>query len=297
MISILIPVYNYDVRDLVSGLHAQGMKLNKPFEIIVMDDGSNDKNFDVNSKLSELQHVKYIALEQNIGRSKIRNLLADKAQYPYLLFIDADAGIANPNFLREYVRHCNESTSVVCGGLCYENEKDIDKQYRFRWYYGTQREEKKADLRNQKPYDGFSTFNFLTSKDIHQEIRFDESMRRYGHEDTMYGINLETLKIPITHIDNPLIHRGLEDANTFLNKTRQGLRNLKCMLNKGEYTEEIIKNINILRIYSTIKKYKACILVRFAYGLLYPLIVWNLKSRKPKLWVFDFFKLGYLCSI
>ena len=94
-LSILIPCYNWDVQSLINHLHSlcvNSQKLNK-FEIICIEDAS--KECFSNDQISELSNVKYKKLTQNIGRAKIRNLMAQKAQYEWLLFIDADSKIYN----------------------------------------------------------------------------------------------------------------------------------------------------------------------------------------------------------
>ena len=90
MLSILIPIYNYDVTQLVTQLHQQATATHQPFEIITIEDGSV-KHIAENDLLRDLPNVTHIVREKNIGRSAIRNQLADMAQYDYLLFIDCDA--------------------------------------------------------------------------------------------------------------------------------------------------------------------------------------------------------------
>ena len=80
MLSILIPTYNYDCTQLVRDLQKQAEKALTKYEIIVMDDASatcKETNRDINS----LPHCQYIELTENIGRSRIRNRLADMARY------------------------------------------------------------------------------------------------------------------------------------------------------------------------------------------------------------------------
>ena len=89
MISILIPCYNYSVNKLVQNIHIQTEIEKINYEIICAEDGST-KLF-TNSKIKKLKNVRYIINKENIGRSKIRNYLAKKAKYNWLLFIDCDS--------------------------------------------------------------------------------------------------------------------------------------------------------------------------------------------------------------
>src|SRR5690606_8700430 len=48
----------------------------------------------------------------------------------------------------------------------------------------------------------------------------------YGHEDTYFGYQMEMKKIPVVHIENPVLHNKLEDNLMFLSKTEMALDNL-----------------------------------------------------------------------
>ena len=85
MLSILIPTYNYNITPLVGELHKQAISLNIIFEILVMEDGST-LFVEENQEIGKLEHCKHILLTENIGRSAIRNKLADSAKHQFLLF-------------------------------------------------------------------------------------------------------------------------------------------------------------------------------------------------------------------
>ena len=51
MISICIPIYNFDVRQLVISLHKQAQNLKVRSEIILIDDFSNEHYRNINSKV------------------------------------------------------------------------------------------------------------------------------------------------------------------------------------------------------------------------------------------------------
>ena len=101
-LSILIPVYQENCIKLVSDLLNQTKRLSIDSEILVFDDCSPIKCED-NRTLSDMERVTYRELEQNIGRSKIRNLLADTASGDVLIFLDGDSGIVREDFIQKYV--------------------------------------------------------------------------------------------------------------------------------------------------------------------------------------------------
>lgn len=92
MLSILIPVYNYDVRSLVGDLAKQCLEASIPFEILCYDDHSQEEFDRINQKVIQLEGVTYFRLAKNVGRSMIRNHLAQVARYDHLLFLDCDSG-------------------------------------------------------------------------------------------------------------------------------------------------------------------------------------------------------------
>ena len=118
MISILIPIYNFDVRLLVQKLHYQGNLLTVDFEIICVDDASSEDFKAINQTVGGLSAVRLIELDKNIGRAAIRNFLASKAQFPYLLFMDGDSAPLDKNYLKRYQNQLSP-TALLYGGRCY----------------------------------------------------------------------------------------------------------------------------------------------------------------------------------
>ena len=86
--------------------------------------------------------------------------------------------------------------------------------------------------RNKHPHAGFSTFNVLIERSVFSKIRFNEELKQYGHEDTLLGYQLKKAGIDILHIDNGLMHEGLESNRDFLNKTKLGIENLSKLYDK-----------------------------------------------------------------
>lgn len=293
MISICIPVYNFCVEKLVADIVKQAEALTVPSEIIVIDDASEDSYKTKNKNIERSRFVKYIELKENIGRSKIRNLLLNYASYENLLFIDCDAELNNTKYLQNYIDAC-DGKSVVVGGVAYsENYPGLD--YSLRWTYGHKRESTNAIERNIDSYKSFKTFNFAVPKQVFEKIFFDESVIGYGHEDTIFGLELKKAGIKIVHIENPLIHTGLETNEVFLKKTREGIDNLLKLIAAKKNDPEIVKNIKMLNVFTKLNPIFK-ILIKYIYIITLPLIVHFLKKKTPNIYLFDFYKLGYICS-
>ena len=295
MLSILIPSYNFDIRQLVYDLKKQASNCKINYEIIIIDDKSNEDFKLINSELKKISKVKYIELEKNIGRSKIRNLLSEKSKYEYLIFMDCDSKVMDNNYIKNYLPFCKNET-LVYGGREYENLPPKNKDLFFRWYYGTKREVQNSEQRLKNPNKSFMTNNFLISKNIFEKIKFDETINTYGHEDTIFGYDLKKKNISITHINNPLIHIGLETQSEFLHKTRQGIKNLIYISHKYSLEKELFTDIKILKYYKLIKKLRIKFIFVLFFKIFKKLLLKNLSGKKPSMLFFDLYKLGFLAN-
>lgn len=294
MLSILIPTYNYNITKLVTDLHKQASDTFVDFEILVMEDGST-LFLNENKTIERLKYCTHTILPHNIGRAAIRNKLADSAKYDHLLFIDCDAEVFMPHYIEKYLSFCNEN-SVVVGGTSYD-KKIKNSKLSLRLKYGRKREAMTAFERAKDgKYSHFSTFNFLISKTIFQKIRFDESLKSYGHEDTLFGHQIAELGCDMHHIDNPLLHNGLDDNKTFLTKTEVSVRNL-YQLYQSENYPFLTNQSKLLHTFTLIKEKNLIPFLAFVFAIIRPVLKINLYSKFPSLRIFDLYKLLYLASI
>src|SRR5690606_25683385 len=98
-----------------------------------------------------------------------------------------------------------------------------------RWIYGTSREAMPALKRNCHKGFIITSNNFLISRQLFRTVHFRENLGPYGHEDTLLGYDLHRNGITLVHIENPVVHTGLEDAAIFIQKTEKALQNLKLI--------------------------------------------------------------------
>lgn len=288
-LSILIPTYNWDCELLVNSLQSQCLSLGIEYEIIVADDCSPDrfKADACKNAVNKLTNCSFIQLETNIGRAAIRNLLANKSQYQKLLFLDCDAAVENDKFIKRYIDKA-EQYSVVCGGLRHPESQPypcVELRYKYE-----KRADKKrlAEIRNKEPYSQFTPFSFLIDRDIFMQIRFCENFVGYGYEDVLFGLELKEQNVSIIHIDNPLIHIGIEENSIFLEKTRQSIHNLY------NHREDINNGSTLLKQYRRIKKWHLDWTITVADKIFGKLIIKNLQGHHPNLTLFSFYKLSII---
>ena len=292
MLSILIPVYNYNVVPLVEALQKDIQGLNIPYEIIVFNDSST-LFLTKNQALKEKQNVVYEILDENIGRSKIRNLLAKKAKYEWLLFLDSDVLPTNTTFISNYLPFINTEIKVVYGGIVY-SEKKPEKDKLLRWIYGKEREALPFDIRSKKPYISFLTLNFLVHKSIFEKVCFNVTLPNLRHEDTLFSYDLNLQQIPILHTNNPVYHLGLDTFDIALKKENEALLALKNLLDENLIAYDYLK---ISRIFHLIKSFLLVKLFAYIHDKASSSMIQNLASSKPSLFIYDFYRLGYLCSL
>ncbi len=289
MLSILIPTKDYNCSTLIEELHKQGETLGVSFEILVGEDGTAPPHLQLNRNADTLPHSRRIIEKENTGRAAMRNTLAREAQYPVLLFIDSDAVVENANFLKNYIE-AMEQNDVACGGL-YHAATLTDKECTLRYKYEKDADKKRsADVRNRAPYDKFYTFNFAIRRELFLSILFNTKITRYGHEDTLFGKELQRLNAKIVHIDNMLLHNGLESNSAYLSKVEQSLITLN----------EIKEEIGSTPLLHTVQKMKKLHLDRiylFLWKKMRETIKKNLLGKNPSLTLLKIYKLGYFLSL
>lgn len=214
-LSILIPVYNWDISALLGKLLAEidAFSLQEAVEVIVLDDCSSDAALrDRNSRFASdngRSYLKYGGLQKNAGRAAVRNTLAADASGSFLLFLDCDVLPDNEDFVRSYLGCAREkSYDVVCGGISYRTRILNGAEFNYHAYLGNKKEVKSAEERNQSPWRFILTSNIMVRKTVFQGTPFNENFTGYGYEDIEWGVRLAE-NYRILHIDNTASHLGL----------------------------------------------------------------------------------------
>jgi glycosyltransferase involved in cell wall biosynthesis len=291
MLSICIPIYNFDVTGLVVELSRQAISSGIPYEIILIDDCSSIPYKTINERICRKEI--YIELPQNIGRSRIRNLFINYSKYNNLLFIDCDLVIFSDDFVSNYIREIKQGGyNVICGGHIYDKRRP-ERNKLLRWKYGMKKESQPLNTRLSTPAKSFMTSNFLIERKIIEQVKFDERISGYGHEDTLFGFQLKKNGVNIKHINNPLLNGYIEDNATYLNKTEKGIANLVRILNYVNYDECFINDVTLLRFYYQVPSIIAGF-ISIAFVITRPVLRFLLVKGFINLKLFDFYKLGIL---
>ncbi|MCP4971864.1 MAG: glycosyltransferase [Arcobacter sp.] len=293
MLSILVPTYNYNIYPLAQELEFQALKANIVFEIVCIDDGSFSILNEENQKINTLTNCLFLENKKNIGRSKIRNLLAEKAKYDWLLFLDADVVPKNKDFVSTYINSITQQSEIIYGGILYQEKKPKPEDM-LRWVYGKKREALNVVQRNKKKYLRFLTLSFLIKKSVFDTVRFNEAIPNNRHEDTLFAYDLKKAEKHLTHIDNPVYHLGLDTSKEFLEKSLLSIDSLLLLIKKGLISS---KHTLITNVFSISKIFLLNNLFAFMHKTFKVKFERNLLSEKPSLFVFDLSRLCYLCFI
>lgn len=310
MISILIPTYNYNCYRLVCDLHTLCEKSETDYEILVGDDCSRDQLCKIaNMKVSELSNCKYIQNDTNKGIAAMRNKLARLAKGKHLLFIDSDAKVCDNNFIDKYIQHSDDADIVVGSIQTPFLHKDeiisvcetadlgklhshfiVNRTLRYKYERNADKV-RSAAIRNHSPYSQISCFNILINRDVFKTLTFDETCTEYGYEDALFGAELKRNGFTIKHIDNPLLHMGIDTNESFLKKTETAIKTL-IKLDKKMQGDTRLGNTA-----SCIQSLHLTILSTLLFKLFKPIFRRNLLSTHPSLTAFSIYKLGVYLSL
>ncbi|HET9502932.1 MAG TPA: glycosyltransferase [Hymenobacter sp.] len=290
-LSILIPVFNREVAPLVHSLLAQLPDWPGPAEIRLLDDGSTEEFRLRNQPLAALPNVVYQDLPQNVGRAAIRNQLAISAKHEWLLLLDNDSLLPDQQFLARYAQAQTAGPpALLIGGTTYEAIPPADPALRLRWHYGRSREMRPAALRQRDPGGQLTINNALLPKTLLQKYPLDERLSGYGHEDTRFGLELSRAHVPVRHLDNPVLHDGLEPAAVFLTKSQQAVRNLAQVLR----IDGLGRATRLVQAAERLRRVGLAGAAQAVLAAAEPLLRRNLLGNKPSLRALDALKLLWL---
>lgn len=276
MLSILIPTYNFDCSKLVEELNNQCTKANITFEIVVGNDGSTSNLDKLRSLQNSLENFRLLDFKENRGRSAIRNILINESKYDRLLFIDSDMLICKEDFIEAYLK---EDAPMVSGGIGIIDDNNPD--FILHKKYEKNRSENIA-----------TTSNLYIKKEILNEFNFID-VKKYGYEDIIFSYQVSK-KYEVKFIPNALIHCGAIRTEDYIRRLDDATEVLVDLYKNESYKEDIIGCSKLLRAYLKIKNFRLLFLLGF--NIIKPIIIKQLKSKNPNLYLMDVYKLGLLCK-
>ncbi len=128
MISFIIPAYNACKtieRAVNSIINQEGTNID--YEVIVVDDGSNDDLSELMKKYKNQKKVKYFSKE-NTGVADTRNYGVNQAIGEYIIFVDSDDYVSK-YLLRDIETYINKNIDLIKWNATFvnENQEEISK--------------------------------------------------------------------------------------------------------------------------------------------------------------------------
>lgn len=136
MISVIVPIFNAKnyLGRCISSILAQSFK---DFELILVDDGSNDGSGEICDEFAKAQANIKVIHKANSGQGESRNQALSLASGEFVAFVDADDFIA-PNYLERLFALLseNEADMSVCGYVVTNDEKVEFQNYNLEFQNG-----------------------------------------------------------------------------------------------------------------------------------------------------------------
>jgi len=220
MLSICIPVHNYDITSLLRELGTQAAALKVPYEILVQNDCSTSAIVD-DKLLEDNNFLNIHNSGTNLGRHGSRMQLAQRAQQDWLLFLDADVALPTTDFLKNYIVQLNGPNTIIYGGICYEEQKP-SADITLRWRYGREREMRSVAQRKNDSTQNVCSASFAITRDLFLQLGQEITQAHYG-QDILFSALLNKHGIVIKQIENPILHLGLENNAVYVKKSIEAI--------------------------------------------------------------------------
>lgn len=174
-ISIVIPVFQSEntLDLLLERLDTCIKQLNKPFEIILVDDGSIDNSWNkILNHYHSSNHIKAIKFSRNFGQHNAITAGLELSTGNWVVVMDCDLQ-DQPEEIIRLLNKAEENFDVVLGQRLYRNDSIIKTSTSFLFYRIL---EKLSGLKFEK---GIGNFGIYRRKVIHAVLSYKEKFRPF----------------------------------------------------------------------------------------------------------------------
>lgn len=217
-LSVLIPFYRDDPRDLVSALETQACDI----EIVLIDDGCPDADLNsaVEGRVMDAHlPARLLSARTNLGRAAGRNSLARHARADWLLFLDADMAI-EPGFIARWLEIARAADfDAAFGG--FDMPAVISGDCAAHAALARAGDVEDAAARARRGASAFASSNLLVSWTLMAGTEFDTGYTGWGWEDVDWAVRAAR-RARLVHVDNPASHGGLQPVEALLSKFEDG---------------------------------------------------------------------------
>jgi glycosyltransferase involved in cell wall biosynthesis len=222
-LSIIVPIYNGELflRDAVQSILNQSW-LPQSFEVLLIDDASNDKSIEVARSLEKLsKDIRLVALENNRGVASARNTGIQLAQYEHLAFLDQD--------------DTWHSSKLELQQSAIKNYRDVDYmlgRQSFSLYQIDQWPQWLNPSWHKAPQKGWVPGTLIIEKLKFLDVGFFDEKYRHGGDDVDWFARAHHKKLRYQMLDDVILHRKVHALNTSRNTLPSNLELLKLIKSK-----------------------------------------------------------------
>ena len=215
--SVIIPVYNQyeSLLYTLKGFSNQKDINKNDFELIIIDDGSDDELHDLNENDLEKMETEGLLIkvihQSNMGRAKARNIGVENAESDLLIFCDGDR-VPDEKFIIEHVKMHENMDCIVVGEstdyfgnlkYLYEGNWDKIKQLSRNGKY-INKIEKFYELSNPTLNKNRWMTLLIGNASIKKKIfieggKFNEKFKTWGFEHFELGIRMAQIGYPFCY--------------------------------------------------------------------------------------------------
>ena len=211
MISVIIPVYNGE-KTIKECLISLAKQTRKPDEIIVVDDGSEDRTKEIVKEFVG-KPVKLIE-QKHKGPASARNLGAKKAKGKIVLFTDADC-IPNERWVSEMTKPFEKKGVVGVQGVYRTKQRDVIARF-----VQLEIEDRYDRMRKFETIDFIGSYSAAYKKDVFLKFGgFDESFPTASGEDPELSFKLSKLGYKMVLNEKAIVyHKHVSSLSAYLKK-------------------------------------------------------------------------------
>lgn len=220
MVSVIIPTYNRGAtieRAILSVLE----QTYQDFEIIIVDDNSNDNTEEVVKKIND-NRIKYIRNNINKGANESRNIGVAEAKGEYIAFQDSDDEWMKEKLEIQLKALAETNSDVVASGFFrYEDDGTVSTI--------PEKVIRDEEISKQIMFGNFiSTQTVLGKKHCFVEEKFDSSFPRMQDWELMIRIS----RVYKVHYINDQLANVYIQSNSISKDNTKGIKALKMLLDK-----------------------------------------------------------------
>lgn len=219
LISVIMPIYNCE-QTIRSSVESVLMQTYTNFELIIIDDASDDSTKGICSKLKAIDcRIKVITNNTNCGVLKSRSMAASKAQGEWIAFIDADDTWAPAKLEKQLRLRDSADCDLVYTSSAFSNEEGE----KYKWIMHVPETVSYKKLLKQNI---ISNSSVLVRKEDYLRYAPPADSGRDMHEDFACWLSMLKNGLTARGIDEPLITYRISKGSKAGNKLKASTMNM-----------------------------------------------------------------------